>query len=292
MAILVTGATGTIGRQLLPLLANQGVEVRALTRTPEAASFPTGITPVAGDLLDVAAMRSALDGVRTLFLLAAVTPQELTQSMLTLSLAYEAGIQRVVYLSVFHGEHFADVPHFASKYTVERMLAQLGIPATILRPNYFMQNDAAFMKQPLLSYGVYPMPIGAVGVSMVDTRDIAAVAAQTLLQRERASAPLPAEVVNVVGPEALTGADVAAIWSTVLERPIPYTGGDTRAFEQQLAHHGPGWMAMDMRLMLDRFQRDGMCGTADDVAEMTRRLGRPPRSYAAFAQETLAQWQG
>ena len=103
---------------------------------------------------------------------------------------------------------------------------------------------------------------------------------------------MPTEVVNVVGPEALTGADIAAIWSRVLARPIPYTGGDTRAFEQQLAQHGPAWMAMDMRLMLDRFQRDGMRGTAADVAEMTRRLGKAPRSYAAFAAETLVQWQG
>ena len=188
MAMLITGASGTIGRQLLPLLTNQGVEVRALTRTPDAARFPAGIVPVAGDLLDVAAMRSALDGVRTLFLLAAVTPQELTQSMMTLHLAQDAGIQRVVYLSVFHGDRFADVPHFASKYAVEQMLTQLAIPTTILRPNCFMQNDAAYMKYPLMQYGVYPFPIGTVGVSMVDTRDIAEVAAQALLMRDRAAA--------------------------------------------------------------------------------------------------------
>jgi len=139
--------------------------------------------------------------------------------------------------------------------------------------------------------GFYPFPIGEQGISMVDVGDIAEIAAGALLQRHRADQPLPREIVNVVGPEALTGASIAAIWSTVLNKPVHYTGGDTTAFEQRLAHHAPGWMAMDMRLMLDRFQSDGMRGTAHDVEQMTRLLGRPPRSYAEFAAATLAHWQ-
>ena len=291
MTLLITGGTGTVGSALLQRLAGQGVQVHALTRDPARARFPDGVVPVAGDLLDVPSMRQALSGTRTLFLLNAVTPQELTQAMLTLNLALEAGIQRLVYFSVFNGEAFTNVPHFAAKHAVERMIGQLGIPATILRPNCFMQNDAQFIRDALLGPGLYPFPIGERGVSMVDVGDIADIASSALLQRERAAQPLPTEVVNVVGPQALTGPGIAGIWAELLHKPVAWTGADTAAFEARLAHHAPPWMAMDMRLMLDRFCADGMAATAADVDRMTQWLGRRPRSYADFAAQTVAAWR-
>ncbi len=290
MTILVTGGTGTVGSHLLRQLSDKDVSVHALTRDSHKANFPSGVIAVTGDMLDVESMRKALTGVSSLFLLNAVSPQELTQALLTLTLAREAGIERVVYLSVFNGEAFTNVPHFTAKYTVERMIEQFDIPATILRPNCFMQNDALFFKDALLGPGLYPFPIGDKGVSMVDARDIAEIAAFALLQRERAPQALPREVINVVGPEALTGAGIAGIWSKLLNKPVTYTGSETAPFEQQLAQHAPNWLAMDMRLMLDRFVSDGMIGTTSDVEKMTHILGRQPRSYANFAAETLAQW--
>ena len=291
MTILITGSTGAVGTALLRQLADQQVPVHALSRDPAQARFPDGVTPVAGDMLEPASMRQALRGVSTLFLLNAVSPQELTQAMLTLSLAREAGIERLVYFSVFQAQSFTDVPHFASKFAVERMIEQTGISATVLRPNCFMQNDALFFKDALLGPGLYPFPIGDKGVSMVDVRDIAEVAAAALLQRERATHALPSEVIHLVGPEALTGTRIAATWSALLNKPVSYTGDDTASFEARLAQHAPGWMAMDMRLMLDRFCSDGMAATAGEVDQMTQWLGRPPRSYADFAAQTLAHWQ-
>ena len=291
MTILVTGATGTIGSALVHRLTQQQLAVSALTRDPTKAKFPAGVTAVTGDMLDVASMRKALHGVSTLFLLNAVSAQELSEAVLTLNLAREAGIERVVYFSVFNGEAFTNVPHFTSKHAVERMIAQMGIPATILRPNCFMQNDAFFFKDALLGPGLYPFPIGEKGVSMVDVRDIAEIAAGAVLQRERAPQALPSEVINLVGPDALTGPGIAKIWSGLMNKPVTYTGSDTGSFEARLAHHAPGWMAMDMRLMLDRFCSDGMAAASADVDRMTQLLGRRPRSYADFAAETLAQWQ-
>ena len=171
------------------------------------------------------------------------------------------------------------------------MIGQLGIPATTLRPNCFMQNDALYFRDALLGPGFYPFPIGERGVSMVDVGDIADIAAAALLQRERAAQPLPTEVVNVVGPQALTGPGIARIWSELLHKPVAWTGADTAAFEARLAQHAPAWMAMDMRLMLDRFCADGMAATPADVATMTRLLGRSPRAYADFAAQTLAAWR-
>ena len=96
MAILVTGSTGVIGQQILKHLNGSGVEVRALTRTPEKAQFPAGVAAVKGDLSDVDAVRQAINGVSTLFLLAPNAADELTQALQTLSVAREAGVKGVV----------------------------------------------------------------------------------------------------------------------------------------------------------------------------------------------------
>jgi uncharacterized protein YbjT (DUF2867 family) len=120
MAILVTGSTGTIGAQVLAHLQGRNVTVRALTRSPETAQLPSGMTPVRCELADVESMRAALGGVSTLFLLVPNVADELTQAMLALDFAREAGVKGIVYLSVFRGEAYADVPHFAGKHTVER----------------------------------------------------------------------------------------------------------------------------------------------------------------------------
>lgn len=95
-------------------------------------------------MTDVASMRAVLKGVDPLFLLNAVVPDETTQVLGTLDLAREVGIQRIVYFSVFNSALFDDVPHFASKYLVERVIDAQAIPATVLRPAYFMQNDLMF----------------------------------------------------------------------------------------------------------------------------------------------------
>jgi uncharacterized protein YbjT (DUF2867 family) len=148
MSILVTGATGTIGSLIVQRLADAGASVTALVRQPGKRSFPAGVTEVVGDLTDVPSMRAALSSVRTLFLLNAVTPDEVTQALIALNLAREAGIERVVYLSVIHADQYTNVPHFTSKYTVERMIDSLDMPATILRPAYFMQNEGMVRRLP------------------------------------------------------------------------------------------------------------------------------------------------
>ncbi|WP_440412309.1 SDR family oxidoreductase [Neorhizobium petrolearium] len=287
MTILVTGATGNIGAQVIQHLVKHGADVRALVRDPSKANFPAGVTVVKGDLLDVDSLRSAFDDVATLFLLNAVVPDEFTQALIALNLARSAGIERIVYLSVIHADVYVNVPHFAGKFAVERMIEQMGMAATILRPAYFIQNDLT-IKDVITSYGVYPMPVGEKGLAMIDVRDIAEIAALELLRREQAAQPLPIIRINLVGPEALTGADIAAIWSEVLGRPINYGGGDTAAFEQNLKQFMPPWMAYDMRMMGERFLTDGMLPDDGDVERLTTVLGRPLRSYRAFAQETAA----
>lgn len=289
MTILVTGSTGMVGTQVLTFLDGHAAEVRALTRTPDTAELPAGVTAVQGDLSDIDSVRTALHGVSTLFLLAPNAPDELTQAMLTLDAARAAGVKGIVYLSVFKGEAYADVPHFASKMTVERMIHAGGLPVTILRPAYFMQNDLR-QKDALLGGGVYGMPIGERGISMVDVRDIGEAAAKELLRRDRAAAPVPHETYELVGPDVLTGTAISALWSDVLGRPIGYAGNDLDVLEQRLKAYGPAWLAYDMRLMMHRYQQDGAIATDGELARLTSLLGHAPRSYRAFAQSAAAIW--
>jgi uncharacterized protein YbjT (DUF2867 family) len=290
MTILVTGSTGRIGTQVIHALARSGADVRALTRSPEKARFPEGVTAVKGDLLDADEMRQALAGVKTLFLLVSNAPDELTQAINTLGLAREAGVQGIVYLSVTRSAEFTDVSHFIGKYAVERMIEQLDLPATILRPSYFFQNDA-MLKDPLTKAGLYVSPVGNQGVSMVDVRDIADAAVIELLRRHGAATALPRTTYELSGPDALTGLALAGIWADVLNREVRYGGNDLDAFEKNIKANAPAWKAYDMRAMMRRYQIDGAVASESDVARLTDLLGRPPRNYRDFAQETFRQWQ-
>jgi len=282
MTILVIGATGRVGRHVVDQLVTRGAKVRVLTRDPSKADFPAGVEVAQGELLDIGALRAAFAGVRSLFLLNAVAGDEFTQALVTLNVARESGVDRVVYLSVIHADRFVNVPHFAVKSGAERMIEQMGFSATILRPTYFIDNEH-MIKDAIFDHDIYPMPIGGKGVAMVDARDIAEVAAMELLRRDRAPGKLPVEIINLVGPDTLTGSGIAAIWSDVLGRPIVYGGDDPTAFERNLANFLPGWMAYEMRLMAERYVTDGMIPEAGDVERITRLLGRPLHSYRDFA---------
>ncbi|RJF68312.1 SDR family oxidoreductase [Rhodopseudomonas palustris] len=287
MTILVTGATGRIGRHLVQQLVSRGASVRALVRDPSKADLPAGVEIVKGDMLDIDSLRAAFTGMRTLFLLNAVSGDEFTQALIVLNIAREQGIESVVYLSVIHADRFVNVPHFAVKFGGERMLTQMGFGATILRPAYFIDNEL-MIKDVVLNHGVYPMPIGSKGIAMVDARDIAEVAAFELMRRDQAPGKLPIETINLVGPDTLTGASAAAIWSEVVGRPIVYGGDNPSGFEQNFATFMPKWMAYEMRLMAERFVSDGMVPDAGDAERLTKLLGRPLHSYREFASAIAA----
>jgi uncharacterized protein YbjT (DUF2867 family) len=144
----------------------------------------------------------------------------------------------------------------------------------------------------LLKFGIYGMPIGSKGVSMVDIRDIGEAAAVELLRRHRAPTALPRETLSLVGPDGLTGEQIAAIWGEALGRTVRYGGDDLVAMEQRMKSILPSWHAMDLRLMLSRYQTDGAVASAADLARLTALLGRTPRSYRAFAKDAAAQWAG
>lgn len=286
MKVLVTGGTGSVGSKVVTELLKRNAEVRLLVRKPKTDRMPAGVETVEGDLLDPIAVEKALEGVDKAYLLNAVVPDELTQALIVFGLARRRKLGHLVYHSVFKVEQFRDVPHFASKLSLENALRQFELPWTVMRPNYFFQNDLS-LKEPLTKSGIYPMPLGEVGVSAVDTRDIAEAAAIVLTTEGHLG-----KTYNIVGPELMSGPAAASIWSSLLGREIRYGGDEMDAFEKEMRKQSPSWAAFDIRMMFEAYLERGFAADEGDVAAITQLLGHAPRRYRDFAAEAAAAWRG
>jgi len=286
MKILVIGGAGNVGSQVVKELRKRHATVRALVRsTGRPASVPEGVELVEGDLLDPVSVEKALDGVDKLYLLNAVVADELTQGLIAYDLAKKRKLKHIVYHSVFKVEDFKDVPHFASKFAIESALRQFDLPFTIIRPNYFFQNDES-LQEPLTKAGIYPMPLGPRGISAVDIRDIAEAAAIALTSDGHLG-----KTYNLNGPDVLSGPRIAEIWSALLGREIHYTGENMDAFELQMRKNAPSWSAFDFRMMFQGYLERGFVASPGDIEILTKLLGHKPRNYADFARETAQSWQ-
>ena len=284
MKILVIGGTGNVGSVVVKELQKRNADLRLLVRK-EDASTPGGLEVAMGDLLDPVSVEKAMDGVEKLYLLNSVSPDELTQGLIAYGLAKRLKLKHVVYHSVFRVDHFKDVPHFASKLAIENALREFDVPFTIIRPNYFNQNDTT-LKDALTKTGIYPMPLGQVGISAVDIRDIAEATAIALTTDGHFG-----KSYNLNGPEALSGPKAASIWSGLLGKEIRYSGHDMDAFEEQMRKQRPSWAAFDIRMMFQGYLERGFAAEAGDVETLTKLLGHAPRRYEEFARETLLKWQ-
>jgi uncharacterized protein YbjT (DUF2867 family) len=286
MKILVMGGTGNVGGAVVTELLKRKANVRVLARKqPGEGKLPAAVEVAIGDLLDPVSIEQAMQGVDKLFLLTAVVADELTQALIAYGIARRVGMKHVTYLSVFKVEQFRDVPHFASKLAVEQALREFGLPFTILRPGYYIQNDA-MLKDALKGPGIYPMPIGTAGICAVDTRDIAEAAAISLTGEGHEG-----QTYDLVGPTLISGPGNAATWSKLLGKEVKYTGHDFDQWEQQMRARVPGWTAFDLRTMFQGYFDRGFASTEQEVAGVTKLLGHAPRSYEDFAVETAALWR-
>ena len=234
--ILVSGATGQQGGTVARNLLGRGFVVRALTRDTEKAAAMTladlGAEVVGGDLEDRASIELVLDGVYGVFsvqqFFEAGYEGEVRQGVLLADAAKDAGVEHLVYSSVGSAHRETGIPHFESKWEVEEHVRASGVPYTVLRPVYFMQNWE-WMRAPILG-GTLPQPLDPdKPFQMIDAEDIGVFAAmafddpETWIGRE----------VDLAGDE-MTMPEIAGTFSRVIGRNVDYFQVPWEGFEEQM----------------------------------------------------------
>lgn len=267
---------------MVSALLERGVDVVVMTRSAEKRV--TGATMAVGDLRDPHGSERLFENIDSVFMLIAAGTSETYEGVLGVLLAKRANVRRFVYMS----SHKIDLTPTllfggATKLPIENALKLSGLPYTIIRPNSFYQNDLWY-KAALLENGVYPQPIGLQGMSRVDVRDIATMAANVLTMDGHEG-----RTYNAVGPEIQTGPSIAESWSRALRRSVSYGGDDLDVFERTHAFMGPS-LVFPYRLYFEWYQANGLHASPEDLETMTRVLGHPPKSHASFAQETVKTW--
>lgn len=280
MTILVTGATGTIGSEVVRQLAKKGVEVRAASRTPKNASTAgASVLPVLFDFDDANAMNEAMNGVDRLFLLIPFSPAHVAQTRAVVSSAVRNGVRHVVKLS-FIGAADGTLPTAvgAAHREAEQIVASAGLALTSLRPTSFMQNF--LMYAAAIKTGTYAAPIGDARVAYVDTRDIAAVASTVLTEAGHED-----KAYTLTGPAALTGAEVAELFAHTLAHDVRFASPSDEAALQRITGRGmPEWFARAL-VEMDVAKRSGDQAIVDDSIRLV--TGRTPRTFADFIRDHI-----
>lgn len=245
--------------------------------------FPD-VGPVQGDLRTLKTEPGLLLGTDQLVLITPLSHTEEEEGTAALQGAHNAGVRHVVFMSVHHVELGAHIPHFHSKIQIAAKARALGLELTEVMPNNFFQNDEWY-KDALLQWGVYPQPIGNVGVSRVDAEDIAEaiVCALTIPDLRGGRYPL-------AGPEVLTGNSVADCYSHALGRPVRYAGDDLDAWAQQARNGLPAWLVTDLITMYRFFQLRGLAATKAEMQQQIGLLGREPRRFRDFIDAKAKEW--
>ncbi|WP_448638588.1 NmrA family NAD(P)-binding protein [Geodermatophilus sp. URMC 63] len=282
MTVLVAGATGTVGSEVVRRLATLRVDVRAGTRDPQraAAALPTGVPAVRLDLEDAATWPAALDGVEALFLLRPPEVARVGRLQPFLDAVVAAGVWRVVLLSVQAAGRNPLLPHRA----LEKRVEATGLAWTHLRPANFHQNLLTVHRAQIRDRSRISVPAGNGRTAHVDVRDLAEVAAAAL------TAPgHEGRAYELTGREAPTFAEIAATLSAVLGRPIVYPHPGVIAFvREELAEGTPPGLVLVMSLLFTT-TRLGLAGRTTD--ELARLLGREPTTLRRFVEDHADAWR-
>lgn len=278
--ILVTGATGNVGRGVVERLLAAGEDVRALTRTPERAGLPEGAEVVRGDLHDAGSLPAALDGVTSVFLFA--VPGSAASFT---AAAKAAGVRRVVFLSSGAVDDEADEqrnPIAGFHADIEKELRDSGMEWTFVRPSAFAVNALQWAGQ--LSAGdVVRGAYAEAAMAPVHEADIAAVAAYALTGDEHAG-----RVYDVTGPQSLTHAEQAEALGKALDRPVYYEELPPAVVRDGLGKQGVPQPIVDA--LFDVWSQSvGRSALVTDTVE--RITGHPARTFAEWVSDHAADFR-
>ena len=288
--ILVIGGRSKIGSALIGELLDRGERVRALARSNEAAaSFPSGIEVVSGDLGDSGSLREAMTGVARVFLLCGPAPDEVALNQNAIDAAAGAEVELLVRSSILGADRASPATFVSDHGACDEYLRDAGLPFVIVRPNMFMQNVPENTVPSIDESGTFYTNTGEARISMVDTRDVAAVAAVLLTESAHAS-----EELDVTGPEALSYEDVAVKVASSVGRVVRHVAVGDDAVRSALQGFGLGdWMVDGLVSLFADYRRSGSSGYASQVTDTVKRLtGREPRSLDTLLSEVAPAGAG
>jgi uncharacterized protein YbjT (DUF2867 family) len=281
--VLVTGATGRIGGQLVPRLAGYNdLAVRAFVRNAKKAAplEISGAKLALGRLEDPHSVRIAVDGIDTVVLITPATPDAADQASSVLAAAKAAGVRKIVRISVFKAA--VDGPSGITRLhgRTDSEILESGLTYTILRPPFFMQNLFFMAADSLAREGRLSFGIGYGRLGMIDLRDIVDCAESCVV-----SDAYDDQVFTLTGPESIGFHHIASRLNDILGRPVQYIPVPPEAVERSIRAMGMGeWYAQVMRDLCRAYSENWGDLTTDSVARIT---GRAPRSFDVFAREIM-----
>jgi uncharacterized protein YbjT (DUF2867 family) len=275
--ILVTGATGTIGRDVAKRLSEKGASVRAVVRDQAKArkQFGSNIALAPFDFENDKTFSGALEGVEKVFLLPPLLPNQLEVMNVFVDAAKRAGVRHIVKLSAIGVDDERRPTAIEGHAANEQHIRESGIAFTFLRPNSFMQNFLTYF--PPRNGAIY-LPWGNGTASFVDTRDIASVAAKVLTSDGHEG-----KIYTLTGPATLGIAEVARILSEVTGREFKYVDvPEATARDGMLQAGVPQWQT-DLVMELHAVNKQNRwSAVTSDIENVT---GTPPTDFAQFARD-------
>ena len=285
--VLVTGATGRVGRLVVDELLRAGVAVRALTRRPEQAALPGGAQVVMGDLTVPTTLDWALEGVGSVFLVWTAAQDAAAALVARLAAHASAQPRRVVYLS---SPHQTPHPFFQQPNPlrglhaeVERLLAAANLDVVALRPGMFASNALHWWAPQIRNGDVVRWPYGAAETAPVDERDIAAVATRALLDGRHMGGDYV-----LTGPESLSQAAQVHAIGNAIGRPLRFDELSPDEFRREASGTWPSGVA-DMLLAAWRATLGRPAFVTSAIQEI---LGSPPRTFYQWAADNATAFAG
>lgn len=277
--VLVTGGTGTVGREVVRQLAAAGAPVRVLVRTPERAIVLKGIKAefMVGDMDRPATLGSALKGIERVFLLTPADPRQAEIQGNLVKAAKTAGVRHIVKLSALGTAKDSPIQLARWHRQTEEEIEASGMEWTHLHPHAFMQNTFNFADT-IKAQGVFHASLGDAKIPMVDARDIAAVAVQALTGAGHAG-----KTYAITGPAALSYHEAAAAFSEALGKPVKYVPVTSLEVRKGMLGAGmPGWLVDDLIKMYEYFAAGGGGMVSPVVKDVT---GKEGISFGQFARD-------
>ena len=283
--VLVTGATGNVGSRVVQELRGRGAFIRAFVRDPDRAAEKLGddVELAVGDFSDTASLHRALEGADHLFLSSADGPQMVEHETTVIDAAAAAGVSRIGKLSTLGAQVGSSLPPFDWHGRIEEHLWRSEVPAIVLQASFYMSNlfgSAEAIRQT----GKLFAPADGAKISMIDPRDVAAVAAVVL-----STDGYEGQTYELTGPEAITYEHIAEELSAATGRPIEFVDVPDEATRQGFVEAGmPDWLVEHLIELFGIIRQGALKQTTDTVRTLS---GREPRTCAQFARENTGLFQ-